>query len=153
MGCIFLYDGLHLCGTFAQSADAAVHQVAHALVVYAHDLADVLIFLVLHVVEVDYLALPWRQLVEEFLHVGCEGCLAFDVFLVEFLCVSHRSHAGVVDFVVAKTYVAAELVVDSVAERDVEVALYIFHAFQHLAFGEQLYEHVVDAVFYHLTVA
>ena len=130
-----------------------MHQIAHTLVVYAHYLADVLVFLMLHVIEVDNLALPWRQFVEEFLHVGGQCRLTLYVFLVEFLCVSHWSHAGVVDFVVAKTYVAAELVVDSVAERDVEVALYIFHAFQHLAFGEQLYEHVVDAVFYHLTVA
>ena len=51
-------DGdLHLTGIFSQPADAAMHQVAHALVVDAHDAADVLILAVLYIIEVDNLTL------------------------------------------------------------------------------------------------
>ena len=53
----FLCVLYHLSGIFAESADTAVHQVAHALVVDAHDLTDVIVFAMLQVIEIDDLSL------------------------------------------------------------------------------------------------
>ena len=52
-------DGqLRLRGVFAQTGDAAMHQIAHTLVVDAHNAAYLVVSELLDVVEVDDLFLP-----------------------------------------------------------------------------------------------
>ena len=136
----------------AQAADAAVHKVAHALVVDAHDAADVVVFALLHIVQVNNLALAWRQFVETSLDAHGEGCLVLHLLEVVFFGFYERAHVAVVDFVVAKVDGAAKLVVDAVAERGVQVTLDILHVAEQFALGEEFHEHVMYAVLNQLSV-
>ena len=52
---------LGLCGKKTKAKQTAVHQIAHRLIVDAHDAADVIILALLHIIEGDDLLLAWRQ--------------------------------------------------------------------------------------------
>ena len=147
-----LYGSGHGGCAFPQSADAAVHQVAHALVVDAHDAADVIVFALLHVVEVDDLSLAWREFLEELFHVGCQCRLPFHPLRVELFVFRFDAHAAVVNLVVAEVYVASIFVVDAVAQRDVEVALNVLHVSEVVSFEVKFDEDIVYAVLEQLTV-
>ena len=54
-----LYGLCHLSNIFTEPTDTSVHQVAHALVVDAHNPTDVIVFEMLQVIEIDDLSLTW----------------------------------------------------------------------------------------------
>ena len=152
--CNHYSDGdLHLSGIFPQSADAAVHQVAHALVVDAHDAADVLILAVLNIIEVDNLLLAGRQLDEELLDGVGQRLAVLHLLAVVFVVLGNRLHAGIGNLAVANLGVEAELVVDAITKGNIEVALYVTDGAEALLACVQLYEHVLDTIFQSLTVS
>ena len=145
-------DELILRCKFAEAADAAVHQVAHALVIDAHDFADVLILAVFQIVEVDDLTLTWGQFVEAFLDVAGERVELLQMLLVVLLSLGYRAHGEVGNLIVADVDVAAELIVDAVAQGDIEITLNILNVVQMIALGEEFDKHIMDAIFDQLTV-
>ena len=91
-----------------------MHEVTHRLIVYAHNLADIVIFALLNIVELYYLLLSGRQA----FYIFCKGVvlflLFFDAFHVVCFAVEERLDVVIVNLVVADMSVVSELVVDSV---------------------------------------
>ena len=146
-------DELILRCKFAEAADAAVHQVAHALVIDAHDFADVLILAVFQIVEVDDLTLTWGQFVEAFLDVAGKRVELLQMLLVVLLSFGYRAHGEVGNLIVADVHVAAKLIIDAVAKGGVEIALKVGHVSQQFALGVEFHKNIVDAVLNQLTIS
>ena len=147
-----LYGGLYFCRIPTQTTDAPMHQIANALIVDAHDLADVIILELLHIVKVNNLALTGREAVEIFGDIGAECCLLLDVCCMVGFVFGHLTHAVVVDFIVAETHIATKLIVDAVAQGDIEITLNILNVVQMIALGEEFDKHIMDAIFDQLAV-
>lgn len=129
-----------------------MHQIAHTLIVDAHNLTDVIILALLHVVEVDNLALTRRETVEIFGDTGTECGLLLDVRCMVGFVFSHLTHAVVVDLIVAESHIASKLIVDAVAKGDIEITLNILNVVEMMALGKEFDKHIMDAVFNQLTV-
>ena len=147
-----LYGGLYLCSISTQTTDAPVHQIAHTLIVDTHNLADVIILALLHEVEMDNLALTGRETVEILGDTGTECGLLLDVRCMVGFVFGYLTHAVVVDFIVAESHIASKLIVDAVAQGDIEITLNILNVAQVIALGEEFDKHIMDAIFDQLTV-
>ena len=146
-------DGdLHLTGIFSQTRDATVHQIAYTLVVDAHDSTDIIILAMFQIIEVDDLALTGRQFVEELPHAVGERLAVLHLFTVVFIIFGDDLHAGIGNLAVADLGVAAELVVDAVTQRDIEITLNVADIAEAILTRVQFYKHVLDTVFQSLAV-
>ena len=146
-------DGdLHLTGKFSQTADATVHQIAYTLVVDAHDSTDIIILAMFQIIEVDNLALTRRQFVEELPHAVGERLTVLHLFTVVFIIFGDNLHAGIGNLAVADLGITAELVVDAVTQRNIEITLNVADIAEAILTRVQFYKHVLDTVFQSLAV-
>ena len=107
---------------FPQPAHAAVHQIAHRLVVDAHNLADIVVFALLYIIKMYDLLLPGREVADVLRHGERAIRLLLHALHAVFLpAVAKRLHVGVGNLVVAEVCLTAEFVVDAVSERNIEV--------------------------------
>ena len=81
-----------------------------------------------------------------FLDVVGEHADLLHVLFVMFLRFSDGAHRDVGNLIVADMQVAAEFIIDAVAEGDVEIALKVGHVSEQFALGVEFDKYILDAI-------
>src|SRR5574344_860758 len=129
-----------------------MHEVAHALIIDAHFLTNIIILTLLYIIKMYDLTLAWGKILHIFLHiVVTAGTFFHDIIFI--IIVGDAHETLVVYFFVRYLTVTAELVVYTVAQGNKQVRLDVIHRTEIFLLGEELYEHVLNAILYHFAVA